>query len=60
MNACVITNMLPFWHSNIVTDVDCDSGKLFKCFHGICQHFYNVSQCFYDDSYSIHFDCGII
>ena len=37
----------------IVTDADCDYGSLF-------QHFYNVSQRFYDEPYASLFDCGII
>ena len=37
----------------IVTDADCDYGSLF-------QHFYNVSQRFYDVPYTSLFDCGII
>ena len=63
MNACVITNMLHFWHSKIrpklkanaqlayiVMDADCDYGSLF----------YNVFKCFYDVPYTSLFDCGII
>ena len=37
----------------IATDADCD-------YRSLCQHFYNVSQRFYDVPYTSLFDCGII
>ena len=68
-NACVITNMLHFWHSKIcpnlkptaqlayiVTDADCDYGRLFNVFIT----FPNVSMTYPDIPYSSYFDYRII